>query len=56
MIPLAQGRYLASPGLKITVPTDITGVIPQDGLGGFHGEFTLIAPAKLPDTTFPGQR
>ena len=33
------------PGLKVTVPTDITGVIPQDGLGGFHGEFTLIAPA-----------
>ena len=25
-------------------------VIPQDGLGSFHGEFTLIAPAKLPDT------
>ncbi len=55
MVPLAQGRNLAPSGLKVTVAADITRVVPQDGLGGFHGEFTFIAPAQLPDTPFPGQ-
>ena len=55
MVPLAQGRNLAPSGLKVTVPADITRVIPQDGLGGFHGEFTFIVLAQLPDTPFPGQ-
>ena len=50
-----QGRNLAPASLKVTMPADITLVIPQDGLGGIHGEFTLIAPAKLPDATFSGQ-
>ncbi len=55
MIPLVQRRYLTPPGLEVTMPANITPVIPQDGLGGFHAEFTLITPAKLPDTPFPRQ-
>lgn len=50
MVPLAQGRNLAPSGLKVTVPADIPLVVAQDGLGGFHGEFALMAPAQLPDT------
>ena len=29
-------------------------MISQDGLGRFHGEFTLISLAQLPDASFPG--
>ena len=29
-------------------------MVPQDGPGRFHGEFTLISLAQLPDTSFPG--
>ena len=55
MVAPAQRGNLTSAGLKITVPTDVAGVVPQYGLGGFHGEFTFIALAQLPHTTLPGQ-
>jgi len=55
MLPLAQGRNLTPPGLKIPVHADISRVIPQDGVSGFHGELTFVEMAQLPDKPFPGQ-
>ena len=54
VVPLAQGGNLAPPGLKVTVTADTRHMVPQDGLGGFHGKFTFIAPAQLPDAPLPG--
>jgi hypothetical protein len=55
LVSLAQGRNLTPAGLKVTVTAHTRHMVAQDGLGGFHGKFTFIAPAQLPDAPFPGQ-